>query len=561
MNPKIPNLQLTQMQPLQKWERYFADASNASLVHQLRGSYGDDAVLCAQQRTRYAQLLAQFGQIYGDAESIVIARAPGRVNLVGMHIDHQGGAVNPIAIKETRVVAQPRSDDLIVLANSDRQFESRRFRVSEITPRHSVDWSSWTRELSAQRQAAGVSVDWSDYVKAAIIALQERERGTDGGYVQKLCGMNLLVDSNLPTAAGLSSSSALVVASAYAVIACNRLSSAGASPSHDAPKILIELLGEAEWYVGVRGGMGDHAVIILGRCRQLSHIQLSPIHVEYAPFPADYRIVVCHCGVEAKKSAGAKNIYNERVAGYAIGLLMLKRKYPQIVNRVGHFRDLYPEYLGISTAQLYEMLKTLPIRATRAEIAGWLPEHRETLEALYQSHHAEPGGYRLRGVCLYGIAECERSRKALDFLRQREIHRFGQLIDLSHEGDRVSVNGGMPFEPDMSEAYLDTLIRLAGHSDPDEREKAALYRQPGAYATSCRELDELVDLVRRVRGVYGAGLIGAGLGGCISMLVQTDAVAKLIQTLHSRYYIPHGLEPFIEVCTPVAGASVLRLEE
>ncbi|MBI1925677.1 hypothetical protein HYR99_15660, partial [Candidatus Poribacteria bacterium] len=286
------------MQPLQKWERYFADASNASLVHQLRGSYGDDVDVCAQQRTRYAQLLNQFGQIYGDAESIVIARAPGRVNLVGMHIDHQGGAVNPIAIKETRVVAQPRSDDLIVLANSDRQFESRRFRLSEITPRHSVDWSSWTRELSAQRQAAGVSVDWSDYVKAAIIALQERERGIDGSYGRKLCGMNLLVDSDLPAAAGLSSSSALVVASAYAVIACNRL--------RYAPEILIELLGEAEWYVGVRGGMGDHAVIILGRCGQLSHIQLSPIHVEYAPFPADYRIVVCHCGVEAKKSAGAR---------------------------------------------------------------------------------------------------------------------------------------------------------------------------------------------------------------------------------------------------------------
>jgi galactokinase len=217
---------------------------------------------------------------------------------------------------------------------------------------------------------------------------------------------------------------------------------------------------------------------------------------------------------------------------------------------VGRFRDFYPEYLGISTAQLYEMLKTLPIRATRAEIAEWLPEHRETLDATYQSHREEPGGYRLRGVCLYGMAECERSRRALEFLRQGNIEPFGELIDLSHEGDRVCVHGSQLFEPDIGDAYLDQLIR----------ETAKLYCQPGAYAASCKELDVLVDMARSVRGVLGAGLIGAGLGGCISVFVKADGVEELIQTLQRDYYHKHGFNPFIEVCTPVARASVMQYQ-
>lgn len=550
MNPRIAD---SQINLLQKWRRYFGADPNASLTSQFREICGDNPDLLAAQRTRYAQMLDRFGQIYGDTGSIVISRAPGRVNLIGMHIDHQGGAVNPIAIKETRVIAQPRSDDRIVLGNSDERFPSRSFRLSDILPKHRVEWSNWTREISGRRQAEGISVDWSDYVKAAIIALQERERNSDGSYARKLCGMNMLVDSDLPAAAGLSSSSALVVATAYAVIACNNL-------SYEA-ETLIEQLGESEWYVGLRGGIGDHAVIILGRCGRLSHIQLLPTHVEYAPFPSDYRVVVCHSGIEAKKSAGAQNTYNERVAGYAIGLLMLKEKYPQIIDNVGRFRDLYPEYLRISTAQLYEMLKTLPIRATRAEIAEWLPAHRETLEAVYQSHREESGGYRLRGVCLYGIAECERSRKALEFLRRGDIQQFGRLIDLSHEGDRVFANGGQPFEPDISDKYLDGLIRLSHTRSPVDREKAMFYQQPGAYAASCKELDELVDLARGVRGVHGAGLIGAGLGGSISVLVKVDAVEDLLQTLQRDYYAPHGFDPFIEICVPVAGASVLQIRE
>ena len=566
MRPRIAN-------PLQKWQEYFSVDSNPSLTEQFQSIYGDNPRLTKQQQNCYVKMLAHFRQLYGNQESVVIARAPGRVNLVGMHIDHQGGAVNPIAIKETRVIAQPRTDDQIRLANCDGDFQQRSFRISEILPKQSVDWSSWSQQITTQRQRDGVSVDWTDYVKAALIVLQERERGRDGGYAKNLCGMNLLVDSDLPVAAGLSSSSALVVATAYTVIACNDLRYEPVWTGSDSitSEGLIELLGESERYVGLHGGIGDHAVIVRARCGHLSHIQLLPTHVEYAPFPPDYCIVVCHSGITAKKSAGAQNTYNERVASYAIGGMLLKKKYSQTVRHVERFRDFYPEFLGISISQLYQMLKTLPIRATRAELAEWLPEHRQELDTVYQSHREESGGYRLRGVCLYGMAECERSRRALEFLRQGDIQRFGQLINLSHEGDRVFINGDVPFTPDISDAYLDGLIGLcenrracAENSSEGGRallpEAAELYQQPGGYAASCKELDALVDTARRVRGVHGAGLIGAGLGGCISILVKAETVEELIDTLHNDYYAKYELPSFVEVCTPAAGACLLRLK-
>ena len=513
--------------PLEKWRQFFNTRKQAG----------------------YVKLIDHFETVFGNQSETVIAKAPGRVNLVGMHIDHQGGAVNPIAISETRVIAQPRSDDKIILKNMNPKFEKRSFRISDILPKEPIDWSTWTQEVSTERQEAGTPVDWSDYVKAVILMLQEDQRQLDGSYCQNFSGMNVLIDSDLPVAAGLSSSSSLVVAAAYAIIAINDLSYA--------PNVLIDMLGRSEWYIGVRGGIGDHAAIILGREGQISHIELLPINVSHAPFPSDYRIVICHCGIEAKKSSSAQNTYNERVAGYKIGLQILKTNYPQIFGPVELFRDLHPSFLGIPTLDLYQMLKTLPIRVSRAQISDLLPHQGHMLETLYQSHYPENKGYRIRGVCLYGIAECERSRKAVKFLQSGDIHRFGELINLSHEGDRVSNNGTERFEHDISNVYLDQCSSLLAKDK--NHENTQIYKQPGGYAASCPELDSLVDLARQNPGVHGAGLIGAGLGGCISILVQLDHVDELVDLLEHQYYKPNRMQPFIEICRPVEGASIFEI--
>jgi N-acetylgalactosamine kinase len=473
-----------------------------------------------------------------------VARAPGRVNLVGMHIDHQGGAVNPIAIRETRVIARHRPDGVVRVANADARFGEGEFALADILPPGAVNWSDWTREVSAQREADGRAVDWSDYVKAALIALQEQERDRKGRYLRRLRGMDLYVESDVPVASGLSSSSALVVATAYAAMAVNDIS--------HSRELLVRLLGESEWYIGLRGGIGDHAVILLAKAGQLSHIELLPTRVEHAPFPADCRVVVCHSGVSADKSAGARNTYNERVAGYGIGLIWLRRRFPAQMARVERFRDLHPAHMGIPLAEFYAMLATLPVRASRERLATLLPDDAAALSTIYHTHDEYPDGYRLRGVCLYGAAECERSRRALNSLRAGDAEGVGTLMDVSHDGDRVYAAGGAPFTADVGDEAMARLSATAASPEPDA---AALHLQPGAYAASCRELDELVDCARGVDGVLGAGLVGAGLGGCVSMLVREDRVEELADTVQRGYFEPRRIEPFVEVCAPVDGAT------
>ena len=497
----------------------------------------------------HADALARFLSRYGPGGPVFAARAPGRVNLIGMHIDHQGGAVNPIGVRETRILARPRHDGRIRVANADDRFPDAEFLLADILPPGPVNWSEWTHDVSARREAAGNEVDWSDYVKAALIALQEQERNRKGAYLRRLKGMDLWVESDVPVAAGLSSSSALVVATAYAAIACNDMT--------HSPELLVRLLGESEWYVGLRGGIGDHAVILLAKEGHLSHIELLPTRVEYAPFPEDCRVVVCHSGVSAEKSAGAKNTYNERVAGYGIGLLLLRDRYPDQMARVERFRDLHPAQMGVSVAELYGMLGSLPVRARRQDLAALLPRATDALSRLYASHDEYPDGYRVRGVCLYGAAECERSRRALDHLRAHDIAAFGDLMHASHDGDRVVDAAGLPFEADVSDSAVRRLATLADSPAADDRAAAALHRQPGVYAASCAELDALVDCAKGVEGVLGAGLVGAGLGGCISVLVLSDHVDELTDAVTRGYYARRDIEPFVEVCVPVRGASVM----
>ena len=63
------------------------------------------------------QSLEAFAQSYGPNRSVIIARSTGRVNLLGTHVDHRGGSVNPIAIKQMWLIAEPRDDDLILVRN------------------------------------------------------------------------------------------------------------------------------------------------------------------------------------------------------------------------------------------------------------------------------------------------------------------------------------------------------------------------------------------------------------------------------------------------------------
>ncbi|NLN29198.1 MAG: galactokinase, partial [Firmicutes bacterium] len=104
-----------------------------------------------------------------------------------------------------------------------------------------------------------------------------------------------------------------------------------------------------------------------------------------------------------------------------------------------------------------------------------------------------------------------------------------------------------------------SLIDDLRSEDPERVAKAQLHLQPGGYACSTPEIDEMVDLSLQVPGVLGAQLSGAGLGGCIMVLVRSEAKEQAKQVLTERFYMPRGLTPQITESTPVMGSTLVSI--
>ena len=185
------------------------------------------------------------------------------------------------------------------------------------------------------------------------------------------------------------------------------------------------------------------------------------------------------------------------------------------------------------------MLAFLPEKISRREIRARLGRaFEDRLQRIFTSH-ADPGYYTIRDVVAYGIGECERSRIAADRLEQEDLKGFGELMLLSHDGDRV--NGQPAIQPATAEGHAECLHRLIG-----------------AYACSTPNIDKMIDIVRVIPGVYGAQLAGAGLGGCVMILARQSAVPRIKTALAREYYRALGLPPTVWRVRPVTGGGIVR---
>ena len=213
---------------------------------------------------------ARFG-----AGPVHAVRAPGRVNLIGDHTDYNGLPVFPMALqREIRVAFRARGDRRVRLASTGA-FEKSEFEIGPAIP-------------------AEPPGDWSNYGRAAAQALASIH--------PHLGGIDALVWGDIPQAAGLSSSSALVVASAIALLAANRL-------PWD-PGALAALLARGERYVGTRGGGMDQTVCLCARQGHALRIGFTPFAWTPVPVPPDWVFLVGNSLVVADKSLGARERYN-----------------------------------------------------------------------------------------------------------------------------------------------------------------------------------------------------------------------------------------------------------
>ncbi|HOC56397.1 MAG TPA: galactokinase family protein [Verrucomicrobiota bacterium] len=523
--------------PASAWDNLLRNPS-AAARRKFRQWYGEEV---PWQQIRGA--LGAFMQRYGKDRQVAIVRSPGRINLMGRHIDHQGGTVNVMAVnREIIMVAAPRADDAVALANTEGgQFSEETFRISDLVA--SLNWDDWQRVIDGprlQRLLDAARGNWANYVKAAILRLQELFRD------RRLRGLDMMVSGDIPMGAGLSSSSALVVATAEAVRLFNRLPVSA--------RRLVSLCGEGEWFVGTRGGAADHAAIRLSHRGCVTRVGFFPFRIEdSAPFFPGHDLVTCNSGVYAVKARGARNTFNAKVTAYHIGRVWFKMLRPDLAPRIEHLRDINPERLGLRRAEFGQLLCQLPARITRSRVQAAFGQmadaERDRLERLFLSHEAPADGYAVRGVVLFGLSEMARAQRCLALLKRNDARGLGRLMSISHDGDRVSRqtsrNTWRRVSTSSAEGPLMAWSRHKGRG-------ADFAELPGDYGCSLPELDRIVDIARRQPGVEGAQLAGAGLGGCIMVLVQKPHTADLLKALSEA-------DVRAEVFRPIAGACSLMM--
>ena len=505
--------------------------------------YGKNDILIEDRKKTIIELLQAFINKYGDRPCVIV-RSPGRVNLLGRHIEHRGGSINVMSIdRETLAVCASREDDTVNISNLSPRFNDASFGIlKSISECDTSNWLEYIEHEEILKMVRENSGDWSNYVKAAVLRLQLENRSN------LLCGMDMMFTGNIPVAAGLSSSSSIVVATAEAAIALNKIDMEA--------KDFIHLCGEGEWFVGSRGGAGDHAAMKCGKRDMITHLDFCPFEIgESVEFPKDYSVVVANSFVEAKKSEGAKDKFNQKVACYEFGFMMIKKKYPEYASKLRYFKNISSEHLGVRQSKIYRMLLSLPEYMTADEIKAELPENLTAIERIMKTHSI-PDRYEIRSTVLYGIAECERANICIKLLKNGDYRALGELMNISHNGDRVSLDD-KPYDYSCSDKYLLNLIDNLSSENPEKVREAQIYRQPGGYACSTPTIDNLCDFIVKQEGVLGAELSGAGLGGCIIILVKKEKVSDLLSSLKEYYYDKNGFRQGAAEFVPVAGSCTI----
>jgi len=296
-----------------------------------------------------AELQQKFQVAFGEQPRIFCA--PGRVNLIGEHTDYNDGFVMPAAIDLSIYVAIAPRDDRLLGIFSESFNEAIEFNLD--------------------RPAPHGSGHWSDYVCGVAVELMQ------AGY--KLRGANLSISSQLPAGAGLSSSAAVEVAAALALLSV-------IDTTMDRVQ-LAKLCQRAEnEYVGARVGIMDQFASANGRMGHALLLDCRSLDFRWLPLPANVRLVIANTMV---KHSIANGEYNARRAECEAAARLLARR----VAGVRALRD-------VTMADLERYRRDLP-------------------ETVY---------HRARHV----VSENERVLRAAEALHQGDLSAFGKLMRRSH---------------------------------------------------------------------------------------------------------------------------------
>jgi galactokinase len=299
------------------------------------------------------ELGQKFAGMFGGQPAVF--SAPGRVNLIGEHTDYNDGFVMPSAIGL-------RTDVAISLASEGK------LRI------HSQDFPQ-SFEFDSNNLPQRATGAWCDYVLGIAVALQKSGQ-TPGA-------ANIFVQSEIPIGAGLSSSAAIEVASALALLSLNRET----LPLEDVAKLCQRT---ENTFIGARVGIMDQFVSCLGKAGHVLFLDCRSLDFEFIPIPGTVKLVICNTMVKHQHAGGE---YNRRREECEEGVRIFAKWYPEI----RALRDL-------SVAQLMQHSQDVP-------------------PIIYKR-------------CEHVVEENQRVRDAAGCLHAGDLNAFGQLMRESHRSLR-----------------------------------------------------------------------------------------------------------------------------
>ena len=242
---------------------------------------------------RTESVVQAFTQQFGGRPAWVTI-GPGRVNLIGEHTDYNDGFVLPVAIKrDVRLALRPRDDGIV--------------RV------YSLEYDGWG-EFDVNRIAYQPETLWINYMQGVADVLQKR------GIT--LRGFDAVLSGNVPRASGLSSSAALEVATAKALLAA-----ADALDAVDGTALAQAAQKAENEFVGVNCGIMDQFISVLGADDHALLIDCRSLEYKLVPFPTNASLVIGN--TKASRSL-ASSAYNERRAQCEAGVATLQQVLPGI---------------------------------------------------------------------------------------------------------------------------------------------------------------------------------------------------------------------------------------
>ena len=321
-------------------------------------------------------ILAKFAEVFGDKEGAKAYFAPGRVNMIGEHTDYNGGHVFPCALTiGTYGVARKRDDNKL-------RFYSMNFEQLGVI-------ESSLNDLKPYKEA-----NWTNYPKGVMWAFEQKGMNIP-------CGMDLMLNGNIPNGSGLSSSASVEVLTGYILRDFF---------GFDVTNQDLALIGQfsENKFNGVNCGIMDQFAIAMGKEGHAIFLDTADLSYEYAPIKLENAKIVIACSNKKRGLGDSK--YNERRSECETALVELQTVV-----------DI--KSLGELTEEAFET-------------------HKSAIKS----------GIRMKRA-KHAVYENQRTVKAVEALKNNDVKLFGQLMNASH----VSLRD----DYEVTGIELDTLVEEA----------------------------------------------------------------------------------------------------